>query len=284
MERALTSIVERGHKRGLALLAAVAMNDNAASAFAAERFRAERVRAEALRERFPSVDYATIQRVLGAFDAYKIFLEQAPSIAEFVASTRLWRWARVRGSDYDDNVEMPDLFEVMAREMSLVPLQLGGLYMLDCSFVLASMQRTTFDDALVERCDFSNADLASTNWRGATIADCSFAGANLAGSCFDDATFVECDLRAANLRAGERAAKGASHVTFLDSDLRDTDWTRRVLDGTSFERCRMFGMHGRPVVRDVRIDAPDVSPRDHERAVGSREQVMAMWKRERQVN
>ena len=51
--------------------------------------------------------------------------------------------------------------------------------------------------------------------------------------------------------------RGHVAAIFLDSDLRDTDWSGRVLDGTTFERCRMFGMHGELVVRPVRSDAPD---------------------------
>ncbi len=150
-------------------------------------------------------------------------------------------------------------------------------------FQACDLSSSMFKRATLERCDFpdcrfSLADLievtaAGGDWQRIVAGRSTWSGrfveldlrdAGLRDSKFESADFQRCDLRNVDLRRRDPyldalgIARG-SH--FIDCDLRGLKVEGWRLADVVFERCRMHGLEGRPVLEgDVQVIDADLSP------------------------
>ena len=186
----------------------------------------------------------------------------------FSLSTRLWSWAVIEDTKFE-RMEM-SYGEFVETEMRRAKF-------LKCNVQMSKFERVTF-----EHCDLSGSQLSLTRliavvalqgdwtrliggrsrWQGRFEA-VDFQESQLRDSVFDESTFERCDLRTVDLRRQDptlTALGYARNTRFVDCDLRGMEIEGWRLNGVVFERCRMHGMVGTPVVEgDVTIEACDFS-------------------------
>lgn len=188
---------------------------------------------------------------------------------------RILRWMAIRNhADGGD----PDLFELEADGKDLGALELSKLYLSKCRLPAASLVGARFDDTVLVDCDLTASCLARTTWHRARLVRCNLAGTSLTDAILDDATFEDCILRGADLSAVNLGARVTTRrAQFVRSDLRETSWHRRVLNGTRFNGCSCHGLHGRPLLHGVEIDAPDLSPNGDGSRLGTAAVILGVW-------
>lgn len=149
-------------------------------------------------------------------------------------------------------------------------------------FLGCNLMQTEFDRAVLERCDFTDSRLGLVtlieviavggDWQRITGGRSTWSGrfdeidlreANLRDSILDDASFEQCDFRGVDVRRLDpvlRRLGTARRTRFVECDLRGMQVEGWRLDGTVFERCKMHGLEGTPVLEgDVQILGCDFS-------------------------
>ena len=273
----LPGFVEATRRYGTTLVAAMAMKDGLATQLAATHLDLAVDRVEAASHKLdPDLPPHSIADAVAVLEAFRTSHEVAPRGR--VDWSRLLRWFKWRSSDAAVAERRPDLFETEARGLDLAHIDVERLYLVECGFSECSLPYSLFDHAVLEDCDLQRARVAGASLRGAVFLRCSFAGADLTDACFDEAMFVDCDLRAADLGVtADGQPASALRTSFIRCDLRETQWTSRLLVGARFQDCRMFGAHGTPILRGVEIDRPDLSMEGDGSGIGEARTVLTKW-------
>jgi hypothetical protein len=174
-----------------------------------------------------------------------------------------------------------------------------GAELIDVRAAGANLGSCSFVGARLVRCDLASSNLALARLGGATItsgrwdqalldrAACDrarFEGTSLRNvdinnARLDNTVFADCDFRGANFALRTPQPPGTTRGTrFERCDLRETRWTDRDLTGASFVDCRFRGITGVPsALAMVRIERPDLSPAGDGSAIGTPEDVIALW-------
>lgn len=149
-------------------------------------------------------------------------------------------------------------------------------------FLRCNLMQTEFDGAVLERADladsrlglvnFTNVVAAVGDWQRITAGRSTWSGhfteldlreASMRDAIHDDATFDRCDLRGADLSRRDPSFPRlgtARRARFVECDLRGIKVEGWRIDGTVFERCRMGGIEGTPVLEgEVQIIDCDFS-------------------------
>lgn len=265
VEAALDSLLLEVARRAAALTILIGLEDGGGIQIAESRLRRTAAAVRETASQLGSTPAATskVSSLNRALDHVSFLLAMSSSHHREWALHRALRWfesiartcmesgARFRESG-------PDLFEVKASGHHLDSAMLAELHIQACVFSSGSLQCAVFDRAHIVSSDLSSADLRNTSWRNAVVRACSFASSALADAKLDDATFVDCDLSGADLSAVNSGAT-ARCTRFVRCDLRGTRWGWRRLERTSFVNCKMYGVHGRPILIDVCVRGVDLS-------------------------
>lgn len=108
-----------------------------------------------------------------------------------------------------------------------------------------------FNEARIDGADMSRSELEASLWCDANVANAKFDGSHFGNAVFDRATFQRCSFVAASFAMFSKSPEPTSaEARFVDCDLRDTDWKKRDLRGTTFVRCNFAGAHGKPTATD----------------------------------
>jgi uncharacterized protein YjbI with pentapeptide repeats len=173
--------------------------------------------------------------------------------------------------------------------------------LIDCLCDETSFARSDLDGSLFERCAMMSADLRLARLRGvrivqgdwglsrldraalenAQVEDVDLQGAMIWDATLDRTLFVDCDLRGADLSRREPRLQlcSTTETWFIRCDLRGARLEGRRLAGTVFDRCKLAGVQGKPVVeRPITILSPDLSPAGDGSDVRSADAVLSMWR------
>ena len=95
----------------------------------------------------------------------------------------------------------------------------------------------------------------------------------------DAGQFRGCTFRKADFHRLTDGIKCTTRgAVFEDCDLRFTRWEGRNLDGATFIRCKLAGITGKAAsMKNVRIEACDLSPEGDGSDIADADDVLAFW-------
>jgi hypothetical protein len=262
-----TLVAARSMKDALAMFMAAAHARNTARAIA-------RRLSDLVSER--SVLASLIEQAIAEHESV---LAEQPLFVVASDASRISRWSAARDSVKAERREDPDLFELNVRNADIGAIHCESLYIAEAWLQSVSLAGSVFDRATVQDCDFWESDLSNTSWRGARVVRCSFQACDFVDARLDDATFIDCVFYRSDLGASRSTMRPtARRTTFSRCDLRLTSWQGRILGNTKFDRCRMHGIGGSPVVESVEIDRPDLTRAGDGMTIGNAQDVLRLWR------
>lgn len=156
------------------------------------------------------------------------------------------------------------LFDRCRGRASFTSTDLAGARFLHCDLAGSDMRRARIVDATIEGGDWTTVWLERAKLSGSTVRDVTFRGTHFYDCVLDGTVFERCDFREAFLELRPRSPKalGSTFRTrFVDCDLRGARIGGRRLLATAFERCKLHGVEGTPVILGpYAVVDPDLSP------------------------
>lgn len=167
-----------------------------------------------------------------------------------------------------------EFFNCSGVETRLIRVELHETVLRRCRLTNADFRRSSFWKALIEDCDLSKCVAAETAFIRARAKRVSFQAGGFLDAQLEGATFNNCDFRGADLREGD-----AFDTRFEDCDLRDTKLDARKLRGSTFIRCKFYGLTGKPKLEaEVTLIDPDLSPEGDGTGIVSADEVLRLWR------
>lgn len=265
----LFELIDSLHRHGSTIAVSRAATDVLATSIATMRARIALRELLALAANVPQEIRATVDL---AVKDHERLLGRTIVISSLGDAARIVRWL-----ERSEPTEI-DLFETSVRNRHMGMHGFEQLRIVSSSFVEVGLAGSSFDDAILEDCDFRMSDLSCTSWLRARVTRCRFANASLVDSTLDRARFVDCTFRGVDFGAAKYGPRVTARQTdFVRADLRETGWQERILAGTKFNSCSFSGIHGRPLLEGVEIEAPDLSVGADGSNVGTARDILAAW-------
>jgi uncharacterized protein YjbI with pentapeptide repeats len=174
-----------------------------------------------------------------------------------------------------------ELIECTAEETNFAHSKFDEATLTDCELAGAKLVLTDFKSTRIEGGDFRRIDADRGLWIGARLLRTDFRDARFGDCVLDDAVIEWCDLRGASFaRVSTLDLCTTRRTTFRDCDLRGADFTKRRFEDTTFVRCKLAGVKGKPAIEGpYRVEQPDFSEVGDGSDVRSAEAVYALWAR-----
>jgi uncharacterized protein YjbI with pentapeptide repeats len=121
------------------------------------------------------------------------------------------------------------------------------------TFRRANLVLTRFSSSNITGGSFADANAENSTWFSVRAQDVEFRRTRLVMARLEDAVFERCDFRDAQLMRGEPGVDGGSALSaqFIDCDFTGADLTGWEIGVTRFERCKLAGARGKPVIKQA---------------------------------
>lgn len=136
-------------------------------------------------------------------------------------------------------------------ELKLLNGALGGIHaagsrwpgasLTGCDFALSDLEKSSFQQARLFRCNFSGACLTAANLYHVRAQMVRFFGLQGLGAAFHAAVLTDCDFAQANLAGARFSQADLSRSQFTSAQLRESDFRGARLSGASFANAEFAG-------------------------------------------
>jgi uncharacterized protein YjbI with pentapeptide repeats/predicted RNA-binding Zn-ribbon protein involved in translation (DUF1610 family) len=158
------------------------------------------------------------------------------------------------------NLARVSLAKVTLDRASLARTQLYAADLTDVSARASDWTGAGLAESSLQRCNFADSAMAHASFFKAEVAHSTFTAADLTAARLDEAAFTDCDLRGAKLGIAPGGDVRIADATFIRCDLRDTNWSGRILVRVQLIDCKLAGAHGVTSFDERVVVRPDLSP------------------------